>query len=179
MLNDVEIKAWAERNVVPLDLQNLNPASIDLRLGNTLRKTKWYWKRPFWPLTWKIHKIRPLQLWGPEIEFEKYTMRPGEFLLTCSMEKTFIPEDFVSILLSKSSTGRMGIEHLHSGFGDPGFNGKWTWELVNVAPWPVEICAGQRLMQLVLAKLVSAPERMYDGRYQNQEGPTPARPDHN
>jgi len=96
------------------------------------------------------------------------------------MEITHIPDDMIAILFSKSSTGRRGIEHLHAGYGDPGFGDNarggtdWTWELVNIAPWPNLLEAGKPLMQLVLAQLHSCPERMYKetGRYNEQSGPT-------
>ena len=43
-------------------------------------------------------------------------------------------------LYSKSSTGRIGLEHLHAGWIDPGFCGQLTLEFKNVAPWPFCSC---------------------------------------
>lgn len=39
-----------------------------------------------------------------------------------SIEFIKMPDDMVAILFSKSSAGRIGLEHLHAGFGDPGWH---------------------------------------------------------
>jgi dCTP deaminase len=80
-------------------------------------------------------------------------------------------------LFSKSSTGRIGLEHLHAGWIDPGFRGQLTLEFKNVAPWPILLQPGKRYMQMVVHDLVAPAARDYSqtGRYQNQTGATPAR----
>jgi dCTP deaminase len=118
--------------------------------------------------------------WTEPRKFETYLLKPGEFVLCSSLEITRIPDMAMAFLLSKSSTGRRGIEHLHAGAGDPGFGdnerggASWTWELTNCAPWPNLLEAGKPLMQLVLIKLVSRPQRTYKqtGHYNDQDGPT-------
>lgn len=70
-----------------------------------------------------------------------------------------------------------GVVIHNSGLGDPGFRGQWTWELHNVAPWPIALVPGKRYMQMVVYDLVEPPAHDYSvtGRYQNQQGATPAR----
>jgi deoxycytidine triphosphate deaminase len=95
------------------------------------------------------------------------------------LEFVNIPDDMAAILYSKSSTGRRGVEHLHAGYGDPGWNNsQWTWEIHNVAPWPIKLEAGKPLMQQVMIRMTEAPLRNYavTGRYNGQVGPTPERP---
>jgi deoxycytidine triphosphate deaminase len=99
-----------------------------------------------------------------------------------------IPDDTAVLLFSKSSTGRIGLEHLHAGFGDPGWGStinslgtlgsRWTWELHNVAPWPIVLKAGKPLMQQVAIRMTDSPLRNYaeTGRYNGQTGPTPELP---
>lgn len=180
ILQDSELRKWAEKDGLrPYDSEMVNPASVDLRLGNRLREPMWYWRPGLWRLFWLLHRRDPIKwpLWGKEQIFEEYVLRPGKFVLCASEEYTKLPEDMVGILMAKSSTGRIGLEHLHAGWGDPGFEGQWTWELVNVAPWPVLLKAGKPVMQLALIRTVGKADKDYSitGRYQRQLGPTPAR----
>ena len=160
----------------------INPASVDLRLGDTIRVA-----HPIWSVL-SIEACRMLDMmgmfdqlpkWGAPVKFSTYMMEPDEFVLCHSLEPVDVPDDCIALLFSKSSTGRNGLEHLHAGVGDPGFKGQWTWELKNAAPWPIRLVPGQRLMQHVMIRMVEQPERSYaeTGRYQNQSGPTVARPD--
>lgn len=183
ILQDSELRKWAKDDlgVRPYNDLLLNPASIDLTLGNGIREPMWYWRPGLWRLAIHLHRKDPNKwpLWGQEQTFEEYVLKPGGFVLCASAEYTTLPKNKIGILFSKSSTGRIGLEHLHAGFGDAAFEGQWTWELVNVAPWPIILKAGKPLMQLVLANLVGVPEKGYDktGRYQRQMGPTPSRRD--
>jgi deoxycytidine triphosphate deaminase len=186
--SDSEIHEWAATGgITPYTTENINPASIDLRLGNRLSRPRWYWRYPIirffaWHLLGHPDPRRDNYLyWSEAQSFERFTLWPGEFVLCHSLEATQIPPNMAAMLLSKSSTGRIGLEHLHAGFGDPGFGygnpSEWTWELVNLAPWPIELIAGQRLTQLVLMEMSTVPKRDYSktGRYNGQTGPTAAR----
>ena len=169
--SDVELRKWAEAGgVVPYDPACINPASIDLRLGDQIRLPKRgsLLGRPGEDSS---------HLWYGPIGFSTYRLGQGQFVLCHSLEVITVPDDTVAILFSKSSAGRLGIEHLHAGYGDPGFSGQFTFELMGNGPWQVELHPGDRLMQLVLMKLTSVPEKLYaeTGRYQNQRGPVPSR----
>jgi len=165
--------------VQPFNPHNVNPASYDLTLGNLVRRPRWFWRNPLTRrLAWTLlrHPTRPDLLWTPARAFDRLTLWPGDFVLCHSHEVTAIPTNVVALLFSKSSVGRLGIEHLHAGYGDPGFVGQWTFELVNNAPWPVTLRPGQRLMQLAFVQ-TETPDLDYSqtGRYQGQRGPTGAR----
>ena len=184
ILPDFRIREWAENGgITPYEPHNINPASIDLRLGNFIRVPRWYWRNPVTRfLAWHIldkpnPRIKTHLYWSQPRRFMTYTLWPGNFVLCHSSETTEIPQNVAAILFSKSSTGRIGVEHLHAGYGDPGFGlekkSQWTWELINAAPWPIELVAGRRLMQLALVRMEATPERDYrkTGRYQGQQGP--------
>ena len=174
--NDVIIRMWAQNGgVTPFDDALVNPASIDLRLGNQIRVPQ---------LKWTIGTDLPIGrntpanvLWTEAEEFDRFVLKPGRFVLCHSLEYTTLPETASAQLISKSSTGRIGLEHLHSGWGDPGFNGQWTWEFHNSAPWPIELVAGEPYMQLVIMSMAAKPDRSYrvTGRYNGQTGATPHR----
>ncbi len=158
----------------------VNPASIDLRLGTSYRLPHAMWQSSGTRvMVADPAHLSTLPTWGDERTMppEGIVIAPGQFILCCSMETVAIPVNAAAFLMSKSSMGRMGLEHLHAGFGDPGFVGQWTWELHNVAPWPVALIPGKRYMQMVVEDMEAAPERDYSvtGRYQYQVGATPAR----
>jgi dCTP deaminase len=146
--------------VRPFEPANVNPASIDLRLGTSYR-------------------LAGRETWGDEQHMDAagIVLQPGQFVLCSTLETVHIPPHACAALFSKSSTGRMGLEHLHAGWIDPGFRGQLTLELHNVAPWPVALVPGKRYLQMVVYDLVAPAVRDYSetGRYQNQTGATPAR----
>jgi len=77
------------------------------------------------------------------------------------------------MLFLKSSTGRKGLEHLHAGYGDPGFEGQWTLEIINHWPYSQTVFVGQRLLQLVLCDTYPVVRDYSEtGHYQAQTGPT-------
>lgn len=184
--NDAMIVQWAEDGgVTPFNPALINPASLDLRLGNMLRIPDRLWSR-LSAIDMYQHiengTIDDLPKWSEPIEFETYWLMPQgkgpSFCLCSSLEFINMPNDMAVLLFSKSSTGRRGLEHLHAGFGDPGwYSSQWTWELHNVAPWPIKLVAGQPLMQQVMIRMTDEPLRTYAevGRYNNQVGPTPER----
>jgi len=172
--NDAALHAAALAGMVdPFDPALVNPASIDLRLGAQYRLP-----HPAWPANaWMNTSDWPR--WGDqqEMEPEGIDLAPGQFILCCTLETVRIPPNACAQLFSKSSTGRIGLEHLHAGWIDPGFCGQLTLEFHNVAPWPIRLKPGQRLMQMVVESLTAPAVRDYSqtGRYQNQTGATPAR----
>lgn len=187
ILNDLSIKRWAANGgVTPYDESLVNPASLDLRLGNTIREPHKTWSCiSTIDMLAKIADgtIHDIPLWGDAFEFEEYWLMPKghgpNFILCHSLEFVNIPDDMAAVLYSKSSTGRRGVEHLHAGYGDPGWHdAQWTWEIHNVSPWPIQLIAGKPLMQMVMVRMTDKPLRNYaeTGRYNNQIGPTTERP---
>lgn len=195
VLSDKQINALVTSEHLSNNGSTINPASINLTLGPQISVPMWYWRnkitaRLFWKLEThglvlskyrdeqylkKHNTVRYLR-WGKPYLFKEYDLYPGEFVLCHSMEYTRIPDDLVALLFERSSVGREGLEHLHAGYGDPGFSGQWTWELINVSPWPIRLVAGKELMQLVFLKMDEIPVFSYrdTGRYNGQTGPTPS-----
>ena len=154
-----------------LDL--VNPASINLTLSNKIRVPRWYWT---WPLRRLAHKL-DLPKWSEQKTFERHLLMPGKFVLLSTKEITRIPDNCGAWLFLRSTYGRLGLEHSHAAFGDPGFNGPWTLELSHIAPWPITLSAGDSVVQMIVFSSDSYPDQTYNvtGRYQNQRGPTPAK----
>ena len=156
--NDKKLRRWAEGGgVTPYDEKMINPTSIDLRLGNSFRRL--------------ITDRRARYVWSEPEYFEEIPFDANDFILCHSMEITNIPNDATAFLYLKSSMGRRGIEHLHAGFGDAGFRGQWTFELINHFPEHRTLTAGQPIAQLILLDC-HEPENPYSGHYQDQRGAT-------
>lgn len=114
--NDRLISEWAATGgITPFAGDCVNPASLDLRLGNTIREPHEIWSYlSAVDMECKIKdgSIETLPLWGDAFEFTEYWLMPhgkgSNFILCHSLEFVNIPDDMAAILYSKSSTGRRG-----------------------------------------------------------------------
>ena len=103
------------------------------------------------------------------------------FALGTTVERIALPDDVVGRLEGKSSLGRLGLLiHSTAGYVDPGWDGRLTLELSNVANLPIVLTPGMKIGQLFLFRLSSPAEHPYGSekygpRYQGQRGPTPSR----
>jgi dCTP deaminase len=143
--------------VEPFDPEMVNPASIDVTLGNQiLVETDSGEFIPF------------------NIGHETFYMPPGAFVLASTAEWIRVPNSMECVFQLKSSRGREGYEHALAGYIDAGFHGNVTLELSNLRRFAeLPLRAGMRIGQLRFSKLDSTPMRPYSitGRYQNDSGP--------
>jgi dCTP deaminase len=155
----IEPGQWilSNANDLGVDPRYVNPASVDVCLGNSL-----------------IHIVRTTKtelkdlLQGQEIMFY------GDGLYIChTREYIKMPLTHAAMLILKSSSGRKGLDHSHAGWIDPGFEGEVTFEFS--AHLPTTFAVGSRIAQLVYMRLTEVTENPYTGRYQGQRGPTRAR----
>ncbi len=174
--NDKKITEWAQAGgVTPFDAACVNPASLDLRLGNKIAVPHRSWLlKPDKSIN---RKTPSSELWQEPFEFDVYKLKPGYAALCHSMEYIKMPSDGAGTLFSKSSTGRILLEHLHAGYFDPDFQGEATFEFFNDGPWTVELRPGDRFVQLRIDQMIEVPAKSYlvTGRYNGQTGPTAAR----
>jgi len=171
--NDSKISAWAASGgVTPFDGSCVNPASLDLRLGNKIRLPK---------RKWATHSCAPIdmrtpatELWDDELIFDSIVIPSGGVALCCSLEYIRMPEDASGTLMSKSSTGRRLLEHLHAGFFDPSFAGNGVFEFFNNGPWDIRLSAGDKLVQIKMEQMIEVPKVSYQviGHYNGQVGAT-------
>ncbi len=155
ILPDFMIRDWAESGGVdPFDAGCINPASIDLRLGNIIYDM----------ISEEFHEIHDDYTWD---------MWPHAPILATTMEYIRMPDRLAGTVYLKSSMARQGLDHALAGWIDPGFEGELTLELH--AHRRLTITPGQKIVQLVLHEMSQLPHRLYNGRYQNQRGPTRSR----
>jgi len=148
--------------VEPFIIDNVQPASIDLRLGNDFRV--------FVPHSeGTIDLASPTDITKPVYvdDDRSFVIHPGEFVLGVTMERVSIPGDLVGRVEGKSSLGRLGlIVHATAGYIDPGFVGRITLEMANLMRVPLRIYPGQLICQLSFHRLATPARSLYQGRYQ-------------
>jgi dCTP deaminase len=159
ILCDHEIFNLAKRGLVtPFHQELVNPASLDVRLGEKLLV-----EMPQSPA------LLPYSIAGHSQE-NPFMLQPHEFVLAETMEEFKLPDCVAGQLALKSSRAREGIEHLLAGYIDPGYEGRLTLELQNArAMHPVALWPGMRIAQIVFHKMSMLPGKSYalTGRYQN------------
>jgi len=160
ILCDSEIHAICERGLVtPYDPALVNPASLDVRLGlELLVEVEEY------------PTLIPIDIAGHTPDNPFY-LRPGEFVLGCTIETFYLPHNVAGQFALKSTRARQGLEHLMAGYCDPGWSGsKLTLELQNARQHhPVPLWPEMRIGQIVFHRMSQDPARDYSlvGRYNN------------
>ena len=150
----------------PVDDMKIQPASVDIRLGNTfsiIEDTPTGIITMDKPITYKT------------IQTDTYLLLPGQFVLATTMEYFELPDDLTAFVEGRSSLGRMGLFIQNAGWVDPGFKGEITLELFNANRCAIELRSGRRVGQLVFAKMDRAAVNPYNGKYQGQRGATGSR----
>lgn len=152
--------------VDPVDEIQIQPASIDLRLGTHYLKVA-------------EHRSVMLDLINkPEYEeiiADEVVIPPHEFLLATTQEYVKLPDDLTAFVEGRSSIGRLGLFLQNSGWVDPGFEGEITIELYNANSLPIKLKSGVRICQLVFARLDQKAANPYRGKYQGQRKATGSR----
>jgi len=165
----IEIDPWDESQV--------QPASLDLRLGDSFR-------------VFHNHRASVIDLRDPpsglteEVRIgtdEPFVIHPGEFCLGRTLERVALPDDIVARIEGRSSLGRLGlIVHATAGFIDPGWEGTLTLEFNNLTRVPIRLYAGLPIAQLSFMTLDAPALRPYGheqlgSHYQGQVEATESR----
>jgi dCTP deaminase len=180
VLSDGTIRRLVEDGRIkidPWDESLVQPASVDLRLGDSFR-------------VFHNHRTSSIDLRDPpqnlteEVRVtgdEPFVIHPGEFALGRTLEWVELPDDIVARIEGKSSLGRLGlIVHATAGFCDPGWKGTLTLELANLTRVPIRLYHGLAIAQLSFMALDAPAERPYGheelgSHYQGQVGATASR----
>lgn len=158
--------AIAEGHITRFDYENVGPASIDIRLGNTFAM----------PIKGQRVKL------GGEVKYGTVTvenggviwLEPGAFCLATTMEGFRVPKDQAAFVQGRSSIGRAGLTIQNAGFVDPGFRGHITLELKNESSHSIGLVPGYRVGQLVFFQCIGVSAG-YKGKYNGQVEATGSR----
>jgi dCTP deaminase len=144
----------------------INPASLDLRLGNLIMLE-----------SVSSHQMIPLDISHYTVD-HPYDLVPGQFILAQTMETFNMPEDIAGLFFLKSSRAREGYENLHAGYADPGWHGSTlTLELKNARQLqPLPIYPGLKIGQMVFFRMSTKPAISYAavGHYNGHSLVTPS-----
>jgi dCTP deaminase len=174
-LGELDIDPWVNEHV--------GPASVDLRLHHDLLVYK-----QFLPLHESMGSKRAATgawQWWPPLDMRKgnpteklaipdegLVLYPGILYLGRTVESIW-SDRFVPQVTGRSSVGRLGVQvHATAGYGDPGFEGTITLEIMVVHP--ICVYAEERVCQVYFTTTKGEP-KLYEGRYQKQVDPTASR----
>lgn len=153
-------------NITPYNEKNVQPASIDLTLG---QEVKVYSSQTREDEDWAMRlgakagaslefigsrdrlcsPLDPKQLLETrsfQIPADGFMIQPGILYLMHTHERIHTNK-YVSVLDGKSSIGRLGVVvHLTAGYGDPGFDGQYTLEVSCIHP--VILYTGMKIAQM-------------------------------
>jgi dCTP deaminase len=140
------------------DLTQLQPATIDLRLGAVA--------------TMVGGGLTPNA-------FGEYSIGPKQFLLGSTMETVSLGPSILGTVHGKSTRARQGLLVEAAGLVDPGFSGQLTLELFNMSNGTIFLKPGITICQISFQWLSSTCDRPYGtaelgSHYQHQRGPTKA-----
>lgn len=179
ILSDVDIEQQLRMGRIildPFDMKDLQPASVDVRLGNDFRIFKTSVNRYIDPQN-LVEDLTEQVVIPPDGEF---ILHPGQFALGTTHENIELPSDILGKLEGKSTLGRLGLMiHSTAGYVDPGWKGELTLELSNVSNLPIILRPQMRIGQLSFETMTSSVRRPYGSRelgshYQGQSGATPS-----
>ena len=139
VLSDHDIKIEIEKGRIVLDpfcAELIQPASIDVRLGNDFRVFRN-----------SDHVAIDPELHQPDLteqiivsDGDAFVLHPGQFVLGTTLERICVPDDVLGKLEGKSSLGRLGLMiHSTAGYIDPGWNGQISFERMSS---PVDVPYG-------------------------------------
>lgn len=168
ILCDTEIRALCNEGLVdPYDPALVNPASLDVRLGENILVEAEF-----------TSQMQPRSIARFTQDYP-FLLQPQEFILAETVETFFLPSFLAGQFALKSSRARSGIEHLMAGYCDPGWQGsKLTLELQNArAMHPVALWPGMRIGQIVFHRMSATPAEDYSivGHYNFDQKVTAAK----
>ena len=152
--------------VDPFDEELLQPASLDMRLGD-----QFLVPQPSNGVSTEFGDSVPYA----EVVTDRYVLPANSFVLARTREVVSLPQDLTAFVEGRSSIGRLGLFIQNAGWVDPGFRGSITLELYNGLSHSIVLSAGWRVCQLVFVRMEGNAEGGYTGKYQGQVATTGSR----
>ena len=156
-----------------VDLGQMSPSSIDLRLGDTFTV-------PRTPRLGVSVVIDPL-ITSPEDALrdysdivkvgqgEKFALEPGAFVLGYTFERVELSNYLAARIEGRSSIARWGISvHQTAPTVQAGFSGQLRLEIANLGPYTILLEPGMPFCQLIVERLSSPAASARESRWQGQ-----------
>lgn len=165
-LSDIDIHAAVKGGSItlePFDPKRLQPASYDIRLGNTFIINDAHSTKAIDPVKGIFPKTQTIEI----KDGEEFVLHPGVSILGYSKEK-FGSQSYLIEVNGKSSLARIGlIVHNSASIVNPGHVLNIALELCNLNNVPIVLRPGMEIAQLTFTTLSSHTKRSYQdtGRY--------------
>jgi len=148
--------ASRELVIYPFDEQQIQPASVDLKVHHKLLAS---------PLGEnQLGRVVDLR-----DEVDGYKIAPGQMVGILSFELLEIPINLSGRFGIRSFFARKGLNPFGGIQLDPGFKGRLTLNLLNVGPEPIAIKYKDPIFSIEINRLEEDAEKPYNGPYQNQD----------
>jgi len=170
MLSDQDIRHYWKKGIYVYDTEKkfdlekqLQLGAIDLRFRNEYKKIELMGKNQM--LTYDMIKnhsyTKPYELKADE----KLVIKPGEIILTTTMETVQLTEQFAALISGRSSFARLGIMvHCCQEFIKPGHGQTIPLQIINLSPYTVELDMNVPICQIIFFKLVTSASEKYVDR---------------
>ena len=180
VLSDGTIRRLVEEGRItidPWDAGRVQPASVDLRLGDSFR-------------VFHNHRTTAIDLREPPVnlteevvveEGDRSSSTPASSCSAARSSGSSCPTTSSRASRARARLGRLGlIVHATAGFCDPGWKGTLTLELNNLTRVPIKLYPGLPIAQLSFMTLDAPAERPYGSEalgshYQGQVAATESR----
>lgn len=165
-LSDTDILSLVKKGEITLDPFNqkqLQPASYDIRLGNTFIVNEPHSTKAIDPMKGIYPKTHTIEI----KDGEEFVLHPGVSILGYSKEK-FGSDQYLIEVNGKSSLARIGlIVHNSASIVNPGHYLNIALELCNLNNVPIVLRPGMEIAQLTFSTLSSHTKKSYKetGRY--------------
>lgn len=174
MLSAPRLHKLIDDNVITALHENVNSASIDVRIGDKVLVEVIPEPGTLVDLSAKESPTF-MEITIPE---EGWVIYPGQCFLAHTIEFFNLPSTISCRFDLRSSIGRCFLEHMQAGFADAGWHGaQLTMEFKNVSEFHrLLIKPGMRVGQMIFFEHEDAGSDSYalKGNYNNQQGPTRA-----
>ena len=170
MLSDQDIRHYWKKGIYVYDTEKkfdlekqLQLGAIDLRFRNEYKKIELMGENQM--LTYDMIKnhsyTKPYELKADE----KLVIKPGEIILTTTMETVQLTEQFAALISGRSSFARLGIMvHCCQEFIKPGHGQTIPLQIINLSPYTVELDMNVPICQIIFFKLVTPASEKYVDR---------------
>lgn len=165
-LSDVDIHAEVKKGNItlePFDPKRLQPATYDIRLGNTFIVNDAHSTQAIDPAKGVYPQTQNIEI----KDGKEFVLHPGVSILGYSKEK-FGSDNYLIEVNGKSSLARIGlIVHNSASIVNPGHYLNIALELCNLNNVPIVLRPGMEIAQLSFSTLSSHTKRSYEdtGRY--------------
>ncbi len=189
-LCDTDIERYLDEGKIKLtprpDNDQINGATVDVRLGNSFRVFKDY-ALPYIDLSGPKETVAAQleAVMSDEIivdDGDAFFLHPGELALATTYENVELPANIIGWLDGRSSLARLGLMvHVTAHRIDPGWQGKIVLEFFNSGKLPLALRPKMTIGALSFEILSNDAARPYnvrrDAKYKNQQNAVASRID--